>query len=209
MDLSIYLLEWTGKDPAGATPARPDIRAVFADQPKRLAHVLGVVDRAEELKRWYPGEAGTLVTAAMVHDIGYATAVVRTGFHPLDGATWAAEAGYADAVVGSIFFHTGAPHEAEVYGGEVAEVYAAAPGPTPETAVLTAWVTYCDLCTAPDGSRVTPEARIAEILDRFPASHPAHRAVTASRPSLLETARGVESHLARLRASTSRSSRSP
>ncbi len=49
-------------------------------------------------------------------------------------------------------------------------------------------LTLLDLVSSPDGSLTDPETRIAEILSRYPASSPVHRAVSRSRAQLLASA---------------------
>ena len=56
-------------------------------------------------------------------------------------------------------------------------------------------MTFADLTTGPDGSPLTVEARLAEILGRYPARDPVHCAVVASSPSLLECADRVRARL--------------
>jgi hypothetical protein len=48
---------------------------------------------------------------AYLHDIGYAPRLVRTGFHPLDGAEWLASMGEI-RLANLVAHHTGALHEA-------------------------------------------------------------------------------------------------
>jgi hypothetical protein len=54
--------------------------------PRRWAHVVGVTNRAIALNPIFRQEAGLLVAVAYLHDIGYASDLVDTGFHPVDGA---------------------------------------------------------------------------------------------------------------------------
>jgi len=55
---------------------------------KRWLHVQGVAQRAHYISQVLnPDDATYLVAAAYLHDIGYAPALKRTGFHPLDGAS--------------------------------------------------------------------------------------------------------------------------
>lgn len=62
---------------------------------ERWRHTLTIVDHARAFRGVLPdGELGTLEAAAYLHDIGYAPALVQTGFHPLDGARFVRAAGY-------------------------------------------------------------------------------------------------------------------
>ena len=56
--------------------------------PQRFAHVQAVAAKAGNLRPILDGDADLLVTAAWLHDIGYAPTVEDTGFHPLDGARY-------------------------------------------------------------------------------------------------------------------------
>ncbi|MCL1871374.1 MAG: hypothetical protein FWF90_13305 [Promicromonosporaceae bacterium] len=157
---------------------------------RRWRHVQAVGQRADEL-----GSAGLIspdvVAAAWLHDLGYAEELMMTGFHPLDGATFLVEEGADAEVVGLVAFHTGAWSEAEER--ELFADLAKMPRPDPEN--LDA-LTLLDLTTGPDGSPTDPETRIEEILSRYPASNPVHRAVTRSRDELLASARRARRRLA-------------
>lgn len=124
-----------------------------------------------------------IAAAAWLHDLGYAEELSSTGFHPLDGAVFLASEGAPVQVVGLVAHHTGADFEAEERGleAELANMPTADPD---ELDVLT----FLDLVTAPDGTLTGPETRIAEILDRYPASSPVRRAVSRSRVELLASA---------------------
>ena len=62
-------------------------RNLLADiLPRRWAHTKGVAATARQLTSILSGNAGVLVAAAWLHDIGYSPALAVTGFHPLDGA---------------------------------------------------------------------------------------------------------------------------
>jgi HD superfamily phosphodiesterase len=67
--------------------ARELARELLADAlPRRWSHVQAVARQAERIGDQVVGQgAGTLAAAAWLHDVGYAPAVVDTGFHPLDG----------------------------------------------------------------------------------------------------------------------------
>ena len=50
--------------------------------PRRWAHVQGVASVAVQLTQDLGDDADTLVSAAWLHDVGYAGAVAHVGFHP-------------------------------------------------------------------------------------------------------------------------------
>lgn len=160
--------------------------------PRRWSHTVGVASVAADLAGiLVPEKADTIVAAAWLHDIGYAPCLVRTGFHPLDGAAYLAAHIVAGAaisveVVNLVAHHTGAAFEARERGLHDAMV----DYPTPSVDLL-AILSCADLCTGPDGARVDPGARIAEVLARYPAGDPVHRAVSASGPGLVAEARTI------------------
>jgi hypothetical protein len=63
--------------------------------------------------------------AAWLHDIGYAPELVKTGFHPLDGARYLRRAGVNGLVVSLVAYHSCAQIEAEVrrLGAELASEF--------------------------------------------------------------------------------------
>jgi hypothetical protein len=56
-------------------------------------------------------------------------------------------------------------------------------------------LTFADMTTGPDGDLVDPEGRLAEILTRYPADDPVHRAIERSSPDLLASACRVRERL--------------
>jgi hypothetical protein len=89
----------------------------------RWAHVQGVVRQAQEVAAILPvEEREVLVAAAYLHDLGYAHALVETGFHALDGARHLRVLGH-ERLAGLVAYHSGAGGEAELRGltAELAE----------------------------------------------------------------------------------------
>src|ERR671938_1168454 len=141
---------------------------------RRWRHVEGVARRAGILSSLAsPEERPAVVTAAWLHDVGYAPAIVVTGLHPLDGARYLRSEGWPELVVCLVAHHTGAQVEAEERGltRELAE-FDRPPEP------LLDLVTTADLTTSPDGDEVNAAQRLAEILRRYPSDDHVHRAVT-------------------------------
>jgi hypothetical protein len=91
-----------------------------------------------------------------------------------------------------VAWHTGAATEAELRGllHLLADEF-----PTPPTDVAAA-LAWADLTSSPSGARCSAEERVDEILCRYEADSIVHRAVTASRDSLLSTAKDTEVRLA-------------
>ena len=149
----------------------------------RWSHVRGVVEVARRLTKATPGLDPAVVEAAWLHDIGYAATLSRTGCHPLDGAAYLAANGFSAQVVRLVAFHTGAEFEARERGlGQLLEGF-----PRPEQRELDA-LTLADLSVSPQGLRVHPAERIAEILDRYASTDSVHRAVGRSKDYLMDCA---------------------
>jgi HD domain len=161
---------------------------------QRWAHVRGVAARAGELVPTVdPADRDLLVAAAWLHDIGYAPAVVTTGFHALDGALYLQSRAWPDRLVALVAHHSAARIEAAERGlYSRLDEYPLDTGP-----VMDALVT-ADLTTNPQGHPVDVEARIEEILDRYPPETAVHRAVLRARPTL---ALHVQQAMNRLRSS--------
>ncbi|GAA5112779.1 HD domain-containing protein [Haloechinothrix salitolerans] len=139
---------------------------------QRWTHVQSVARAAEALSVTVDGaDASLLVAAAWLHDIGYAPALAATRFHPLDGARYLRDEGWPERVVNLVAHHSGARFEAAERGLE-AELSAF---PLEDSPVMDALL-MADLTTGPDGSKLRYRERIAEILSRYPADHPVHRA---------------------------------
>lgn len=173
--------------------------------PRRWSHTIGVAAAAADLADILaPENADTIVAAAWLHDIGYAPDLINTEFHPLDGATYLAthtvpgEAMSAE-VIRLVAHHTGAAFEARERG--LHDVLVSYPAPAD---ALLAILSCADLCTGPDGVPVDPGARIAEVLTRYPAGHPVHRAISISGPGLIAEARAILDAAATARARTAR-----
>jgi hypothetical protein len=90
---------------------------LLTDDQKRLAHLRGaglIAGMAAGALRVDQPE--TVVAAALLHDIGYAPAITRTGFHPLDGALFLVQEGWPDPVVFLVAHHSHAAVLAPYYG---------------------------------------------------------------------------------------------
>lgn len=133
----------------------------------------------------------SVVEGAWLHDVGYASGVARSEFHPLDGARWLQGLGWEAGVVGLVAHHSGAAMEAEERGlSAELRVFR-----VPESAELDA-LTYSDMTTSPVGEPVSVQVRLADILARYGPEHPVHRAVTRSGPDLIAAVVRVETALA-------------
>ncbi len=80
--------------------ARDLVAEILDDDPRRLQHCAGVAARAQALVTTMPTSAAdTLVAAAWLHDIGYATRLRDSGFHSLDGAVYLRREGWPALVL--------------------------------------------------------------------------------------------------------------
>jgi len=161
----------------------------LSDLGPRWSHIQTVGRLADRMVMDH-GLSTEIAAAAWLHDIGYAPALVATGFHPMDGAAFLADEGAPDQVVSLVAHHTGARFEAEERGlqADLARF------PLPNADDLDT-LTLLDLVTSPTGELTTPEERIEEILSRYPEAHPVTRAVTRSQPELLASAARARARL--------------
>ncbi|GHF41897.1 hypothetical protein GCM10010218_23680 [Streptomyces mashuensis] len=133
--------------------------------PRRWSHTLGVAACARTLAPLVGEKALVLEAAAVLHDIGYAPPLVRTGFHPLDGARYLRGVRAADTqVVRLVANHSYALLEAEERGlrDELADEF-----PLLDDPLLVDALVYCDMTTTPDGCRMTSQERLSEITSRY------------------------------------------
>ena len=108
-----------------------------------------------------PADQDLLIAAALLHDIGYAAALVTSGYHPLDGARYLARVHGTARLANLVANHSAAVFVAELRGlGDQLVAF-----PDERTALRDAlW--YCDMRTSPAGEPVTFDARIADIRAR-------------------------------------------
>ncbi|MFF7447185.1 MULTISPECIES: HD domain-containing protein [unclassified Streptomyces] len=132
--------------------------------PRRWRHCLGVAERARTIALILGGDAELLEAAAVLHDIGYAPDLAKTGFHPLDGARYLRDvAGVDERVVNLVAHHSCAWMEAEARGLRT-ELEGEFPS---EGAHLNDALCYCDMNTTPDGTPTNPIDRVNEIAGRY------------------------------------------
>jgi putative nucleotidyltransferase with HDIG domain len=165
--------------------------ALAESLPRRWRHVRGVARKAKRVAVTLPLDQEVLVTAAWLHDIGYAPGAVDTGFHPLDGARYLAGLGVPERVVNLVARHSYAILEAQLRG--IGDVVACFPD---ECGVLRDALWYCDLTTSPDGEPVSAQERVAEIKERYGPSHIVTQFITDGAPELLSAVRRTELRLA-------------
>ena len=159
--------------------------------PRRWRHVRSVARRA----RWVADKlalTNDLVSAAWLHDIGYAPELLETGFHPLDGARYLRRADVNGQVVSLVAYHSCAEIEADVrgLGNTLASEF------KPGDPLLTDVLLYCDMTTGPDGDYVQPADRLVEIRGRYGPDHEVTRFVELAASEILTTAGRIEELLA-------------
>ncbi|MFI7115135.1 HD domain-containing protein [Amycolatopsis sp. NPDC049868] len=166
-------------------------RQFVAPLGRRWTHVQSVAQRAEKLRLAVAdSDLPVLVSAAWLHDIGYASSLATTGFHPLDGARYLRTIEFPSRIVNLVAHHSGARFEARERGleDELSEF------DCEDSPVMDALVT-ADLTTGPDGQRLTYRGRIGEILVRYPEDHPVHQAWLKAADPLEACVRRVEQRL--------------
>jgi hypothetical protein len=128
-------------------------------------------------------ELDVLLATAYLHDVGYTPELARTGFHPLDGASFLRRLG-RERLACLVAHHSGARAEAEERGLlDQHEAFAE------ERSLVADALTYCDLRTDADGAWIAASARLAEIVARYGDRDPVGRAISRSRGELLERVR--------------------
>jgi putative nucleotidyltransferase with HDIG domain len=169
--------------------ARDLAENLLADElPRRFSHVRGVASQAERLKSVASEDRSLLIAAAWLHDIGYASGLVDTGFHPIDGARYLRRAEADERVVNLVAHHSCAAVEAELRGLEdvLADEF-------PKDRMLPHdELCYCDQTTSPDGEVVSVRERLAEIRARYPDGDVVRRFVDAAEAELTEIVRRIE-----------------
>ncbi len=139
-------------------------RLLAESLPQRWAHTQGVAEQAGRLTTVTGKAADLLVSAAWLHDIGYAPPLSTTGFHPLDGARYLRDVEHVDdRLCCLVAHHTCAVFEA-TERGLVRELIIEFPRQREE---LTDALTYCDMTTGPDGQDLSVDDRLADIYSRY------------------------------------------
>lgn len=86
--------------------AYPLAESLLAEPPpRRWEHCLRVAERARTIALVLDQDADLLEAAAVLHDIGYAPDLAKTGFHPLDGARYLRDTANADERVINLVAH--------------------------------------------------------------------------------------------------------
>lgn len=160
--------------------------------PRRWRHVQAVASKAAEMADVLGVDREVLASSAWLHDVGYAPLLVRTGFHPLDGARFLREQGIEIRTVTLVARHSCAQVEARLRG-----LLDDLEAEFPELDQDLADVLCCaDMTTSPDGARVEVEERLREIRERYGPGDVVTRFVEVAAPEIIETVRRIETRCA-------------
>ncbi len=180
-------------------PTSLDVRPAAAEAARlldvdsdRWRHVVGVGERAESVAHTLPAEdRELLISAAWLHDIGYAPALHDTGLHSLDGARYLRAVGAPPRLCRLVAHHTASIVEAESRGlaAVLEEEF-----PVEHSDVADA-LTYVDMTTGPQGQAMTVRERLREILERYPRDHVVHQSILRASPAIVTTVTRVERSL--------------
>ncbi|TWP51355.1 HD domain-containing protein [Lentzea tibetensis] len=180
--------------------ARELAQRLVAPLGRRWSHVQAVAVRAEELRaavhvrtdpaEWNDAAETLLVASAWLHDVGYASALVKSGLHAADGANYLRGQGVPARVVNLVAHHSGARYEAAERG--MPDILADYPF---EDDLLSDALATADLTTGPDGERFSYDERIDEVFVRYPADHPVHQFWRKARPVVGEAISRTEARL--------------
>ena len=145
----------------------------------RWLHVQGVAEKARGMSKAFSENDGTyLVAAAYLHDIGYASSLKRTGFHPIDGAYYL-RSHRKNRLASLVAYHSEAQFEAYLRGllSEL-DIF-----PRQCSSISDA-LTYCDITTSPIGLSITFQERITDIFSRYSETDIVSQAIHQAVPSL-------------------------
>jgi len=159
-----------------------------AELPRRWRHSVGVARQADRLASAGGFDGDLLVGAAWLHDIGYASQLADTGFHPIDGARHLRGLGADERLVNLVAHHSCARIEARLRG-----VDALLEQEFPQDMSLPHdELCFCDQTTGPDGEVLDVIERLAEIRTRYEDGHVVRQFVDVAEPELVATVRRIE-----------------
>ncbi len=139
--------------------ARSLATLLLQGQDQRLAHVAAAAKAASYVALRVPSsQADTIVAAAWLHDIGFATSLRRSGFHPLDGAIYLQDLGWGAPVVSLVAHHS----HSRVLAAHLhlGSALAAFPEPDEMSAHVLA---YADVVAGADGRGATLSERVSDL----------------------------------------------
>lgn len=169
------------------------VRQLLSDTPDRLAHSMLAGRQAQRVCNTVaPADRELLVAAALLHDIGYSPMLVRTGFHPLDGANYLASLGAPDRLASLVAHHSEARYLAAACAlDRELSRFRREEGPVTDALV------YADMTSGPAGTPMTISARLADIATRHNSENPELRAARRARmPHLVAAGERVQARIA-------------
>lgn len=159
--------------------------------PRRWAYTQGVAAQASRLAVMLGDDAEVVETAAWLHDIGYSPEL-GSGFHPLDGLDTSATSKVLTKCSVSWWLTIRALRsrpgsQASKHSQRRARALAGRPHRGHNV---------CDMTTGPDGSTISVDRRLADILTRYEDGHIVTRSIRQSAPTLKEATEAVAKRLA-------------
>ena len=189
--LGLDSLDWPEHVRWSPGHARSLTTHLLRELPNRMAHSLLAGVQARRVRATVPvADADLLVSAALLHDIGYSPALLQTGFHPIDGADFLVRLGAPYRLVALVAHHS------------ESHLLAAAHGLLPELArfrreqgPVTDALAYADMTAGPDGTPMSVPDRLADIAARHAQEDPELVAARRARvPQLLAASQRVHLH---------------
>jgi hypothetical protein len=166
---------------------------VLAEDPERIRHSAAVAARAASLRGVVADSEGELlVAAAWVHDIGYATALRDTGFHPLDGGRFLRSIGGEPLLCNLVAHHSGSRFVAAMNGQHAALArFDFTEDPLSDA------LTVADQTVGQNGMPFSVEDRMRDMLERHGPDSPNARAHPRRRAYIRSALQRVTSRLDR------------
>jgi hypothetical protein len=169
--------------------ARDVARRLLAESiPRRWSHSQGVGRKAEAVAHLVGDEAPMVVSAAWVHDIGYAPDLVVTGMHQLDGARYLRDVVGADQLVCRLVAH----HSCALIEARNRGLSDQLESEFPQVkGIASDALTYADMTTTPVGEPTQVEQRLAEILSRYGDGDVVAESIREASPLIIESVRTI------------------
>lgn len=167
-------------------------RLLAGSVPRRWLHSQGVGHKAESVAHLVGDDSTALVSAAWLHDIGYAPDLVVTGMHQLDGARYLRDVVHADDLICRLVAgHSYAFIEARNRGlsDQLAREF------PPVERLASDAITYADMTTTPDGEPTDVEQRLVEIIARYGDGDLIAESIREASPLIINSVRVIAAAL--------------
>lgn len=173
--------------------ARDLARRLLAESiPRRWSHSQGVGRKAESVAHLLSEDASALVSAAWLHDVGYAPDLVVTGMHQLDGARYLRDVAHADDLVCRLVAHHSCAFIEARNRGLSDQLTTEFP---PVQGLVADAMTYADMTTSPFGEPTEVEQRLAEILARYGDGDLVAESIREAGPLIIKSVRVITAAL--------------